>query len=56
MIAEGIEDADTAKWLCSMGCEEGQGYYFGKPMPAADFEAMFLLGNGDAGVAMARVS
>ena len=42
VIAEGIEDRATADFLISMGCGEGQGYFFGRPMPASEFEAKFL--------------
>jgi EAL domain-containing protein (putative c-di-GMP-specific phosphodiesterase class I) len=42
VIAEGIEDRVTADLLRGRGCEEGQGYYFGRPMPATEFEQRFL--------------
>ena len=45
VIAEGIEDAATADLLVSMGCEEAQGYHFGRPMPAMEFEQKFLRQN-----------
>ena len=47
VIAEGIEDRATADLLRSMGCEEGQGYFFGHPMPAAEFERTYF-SNTDA--------
>ncbi len=37
IIAEGIEDREAADNLASMGCEFGQGYFFARPQPAAEF-------------------
>lgn len=33
-VAEGIEDAITARRLAELGCRTGQGYHYAKPMPA----------------------
>jgi len=32
-VAEGVEDADLWTALGNMGCDMGQGYFFGRPMP-----------------------
>lgn len=36
VVAEGVEDHTTVEWLRDSGCDIGQGYYFGKPVEAAD--------------------
>lgn len=36
VVAEGIEDAETLQHLKELGCEEAQGYFIAKPMPAQD--------------------
>lgn len=33
VLAEGVEDRETALLLKSFGCDEAQGYYFAMPMP-----------------------
>ncbi|MFJ4171351.1 putative bifunctional diguanylate cyclase/phosphodiesterase [Paenarthrobacter sp. NPDC089714] len=36
-IWEGIETAEQAEALRSIGCTSGQGYYFGRPVPGPEF-------------------
>ncbi len=38
-IAEGVETAGQLAFLRNQGCNEVQGYYFSKPLPAEQFEA-----------------
>ncbi|MDR3499340.1 MAG: EAL domain-containing protein [Parvibaculum sp.] len=39
VLAEGVEDANQLEILRSLGCDEAQGYFLGKPMEADEFEA-----------------
>ncbi|MHB8743564.1 MAG: putative bifunctional diguanylate cyclase/phosphodiesterase [Sulfuricaulis sp.] len=39
VIAEGIDSAEQAKLLQQLGCDEIQGYFFSRPIPADEFEA-----------------
>jgi predicted signal transduction protein with EAL and GGDEF domain len=38
VVAEGVENLPTAQTLTALGCDELQGYCFGRPMAVPDFE------------------
>ena len=40
IIAEGVETKEQADMLLSFGCSRMQGYYFSKPVPAAEYEKL----------------
>lgn len=45
VVAEGIETDDQHRMLVNMGCEDGQGYLFNKPLLAEDFPIQPLTSN-----------
>jgi EAL domain-containing protein (putative c-di-GMP-specific phosphodiesterase class I) len=40
MICEGVETADQARQLLTLGCRNGQGYYFSPPVSRIEFDAL----------------
>ncbi len=44
VVAEGIESGEALRQLMSLGCDVGQGFYLGRPMPASEFEQQARLG------------
>jgi diguanylate cyclase (GGDEF)-like protein/PAS domain S-box-containing protein len=40
LTAEGVETADQLAHLHALGCDRGQGYYFARPLPPAQLEAL----------------
>lgn len=45
-IVEGVEDEQQYKLMKQAGCDVIQGYYFAKPVAAAEFEAILLQEKG----------
>jgi len=43
-VAEGIENSQQRDFLMAEGCQCGQGYFFGKPVPVVEFAQLYLAG------------
>lgn len=48
VVAEGIETEETSGIIRGMGCDESQGYLYGKPMEAASFQSWYQLNRDKA--------
>ena len=48
VVAEGVETAEQADIVSDLGCGHAQGYFFHRPLPAADLEAALLPGTRPA--------
>ncbi len=44
VVAEGVETADQAARLRTLGCDEAQGYYYGRPAPAEAIDELLITG------------
>jgi|GEM_PF-1841340 len=56
IVAEGVESADQLAFLRKSGCHLMQGYYFAKPLPAAEIPAYFARFEAASAIAYAAAS
>ena len=50
VVAEGVETPQQAAYLKSIGCDNAQGYLYGRPMPASAFEELLREANMEDGM------
>jgi EAL domain-containing protein (putative c-di-GMP-specific phosphodiesterase class I) len=47
VVAEGVETEEQSNIVRSLGCDQAQGYLYGRPIPGAQFSAQFLSWKSD---------
>jgi predicted signal transduction protein with EAL and GGDEF domain len=50
VVAEGVESPEQLDFVLGEGCRYAQGYWFGRPKPAAELQRLFSPPDGGAGV------
>jgi diguanylate cyclase (GGDEF)-like protein len=64
VVAEGVETSAQLEFIQQIGCNEYQGYYFSRPVPAAEFERLVRerraaeppLGNDDLNLTQSKLA
>ncbi|MEA2587534.1 MAG: hypothetical protein QOH66_461, partial [Actinomycetota bacterium] len=46
VVAEGVENVEQLSFLRANGCDRAQGYFVGRPVPAAELEVLVLESSG----------